>query len=446
MNYNRTPAPATTPQPLGFDEIPACCGGSNMYSEGILEGDRRFPLDAYGQQTLSAMQSSKRYGAIAPWHWKRLMYAQHGASGELAIDILVLACEMWEPIEERRGGTTLLRKRFRYNLPQMSYHYIAKITGKSYKQIQRALKLLETCLQGKPLLKRFWQYVRIKSGDVVNQMFLAIYPDAIGEYLGWSNAEHDAHDTDEYDVAVGPDGEIIDQLPEWEEPIESIPPCDNEPDPEPVATVAPVPAPQPKAPAPAPTTRSVVKLEGNNRPLTDEEMDAIATAQDAARAGEPAQVFEYRLRNLVPAWRNSWGRSGIRREFLDYLGSEFSKHEWGAETTPKSWLDKREIDRWSEILTRWDAFIEFQSRRAATEATIAQTRPVAIEQPEETTLLTQIRALATRFAIRFADDTIKAAKVAQLQELWNRAQAEGLGDELASILSERPAIAAYVSL
>jgi len=395
---------------------------------------QRLPLDEYGKSALLYLRGKQRRGTIVPLHWQRILREKLKRTGEVAAWLLSLICEWWEPRSEVRGQSEFLSKRFRFNLPQVSYAWLCRKTGWSHNTIRKAFVALESHLE-LPLVKRFFQDVRLKSGEVMNLMFVAIYPEAIDQVLGWDDPIEDRQDLPEYEVEITADGSIV-GVTEAEEPFTpEQPPAPEAPKPVPAASALPAEPP-------------VGSLPNCNREMTAQEMDEVADSQEATKAGSPVQYHDYRDRNLYPAWRNRWGRHGVKPEFLNYLRSEFEKKEWGDKTTPQAWLSSRERNEWTAILEYWDSFLNEQARRAANaRAMQAAAHPEpsrandATADPESdplSALQSRVTLAAKAANLPFLKGDARAVATAKWRELAAEARDAGLGDFVESLCKTHP--------
>lgn len=413
-----------------------------LYQEIILDEKAVCKLDREGESVLVALASPQyqRRGTIVPWHWKRELVQTFGnCKGRAMAEVLAYVAERWTPtVDEMMTGGRALRKRFRYNLPQLSYWHLEQVTGYSQSQLKRALQALEVAgKDGKPLVKRFFQDVRShESGEVVSKMFLMIYPDNIEESLGWLTAPEPLPDSPKYDVVVDADGKKI-ELGEIQESIEDDDDGGDDDCPHadcPLDFVEPV------------TTAEVdqVVVSSGDRVMTSAEMDEIVLMQQNSDPAVAVKVRELTMQNIYPEWRTSWTGEGLDPEFLAYLKAEFEKVEWGARTTPKLWLRSRERamgGNWVQIALWHERFKEFKAIRLKNQ----QRRPqpvaptCAAQPPQEQDDFAEIRKLAIKLNLPFTPDDLAEKIDAAVQALI------GKGLDLSLILDKYPKLTPYVT-
>jgi hypothetical protein len=391
----------------------------------------RLPLSDIGKKTAEKLYRTvhQRVGTIVPWHWLSQLRTPAGKTDSIAAIVLADVVNWWTPYPVSQGSTKL-RKKFHYDLPQISYSHYMDQAGWSREQVRRAFCRLEEA----GFITRVFRNVKVSSPyqagrEIVLQsrMFVDLHVDALFAKLGEPKIEIEDSDAEDFDLTIDPIKE--DAGRDSEPVIEAA-----------IAQVAEAEFQEPVAGAP---TATVVQFHGCNRQMDDAEMDLVAQAQDAKKS----QAFDYRDRNIYPAWRTGWSRRAIRPEFLQYLKSEFAKHDWGSKTTPQRWMSAREPEKWTEILNYWDAFLESESRRAQNSALTVATAIVTAPQSisEEDALLDTAKKCLISMGVSNRSAASLERATARLTAACDAVRKAGLVDQLQGLIAQYPAALPYLA-
>lgn len=395
-----------------------------LYDEkNIIDRSRQTPSDEQGRQILKSLLQPQyqRRGAIIPWHWKKFLMEAHGCCyGSVMADILGYVADFWMPSTEvLEGGYRGVNKRFRFNLPQIGYWLMERKMGYPKVKLQRALQRLEVAgVDGKPLVKRYSQFVRQKTGQVAEEMFLMLYPEHIEELMGWQERDDEEvfEDTPDFDLFVNEDGEEVERIERTEVIIEDLEDLTEDLDVAPPATRQP-------------TQEPVLVESSSDREMTGDEMNEIILCQKTSDTSVSLRVRELLLKRIRPVWRNDWGIYGVKPEFLDFLKTEFSKADWGEKTTPQAWISAREhalSGSWEKILIYWQKFQAQEDRRVQVQAAKPEIVAATDDVIDE---LLPLKNAAAALAIALSTPMPKSFEERQVDTLtkaWEKAIADGL--------------------